>query len=117
MTSEMKKPCVADFKASAFALTQALQIGCKLFEDTANKNKKAKMQAYASATTADHFGVIVSGLKCFDPETSTFLKFPKKYGTIGEYFDEKTRICIDGVYTATRCSPILRRRSWYPYSP
>jgi hypothetical protein len=24
--------------------------------------------------------VIVSGLKTFDPETSTFLKFPKKYG-------------------------------------
>jgi hypothetical protein len=56
------------------------KIGCKLFEDSAAKNKKAKMQAYSSATTADHFGVIVSGLKTLDPETSTYLKFPKKYG-------------------------------------
>jgi hypothetical protein len=68
LTHGMDMACVADFK-----------IGCKLFEDSAAKNKKAKMQAYSSATTADAFGVIVSGLKTFDPETSTFLKFPKKY--------------------------------------
>jgi hypothetical protein len=36
MTFGMEKACVADFK-----------IGCKLFEDSAAKNKKAKMQAYS----------------------------------------------------------------------
>ncbi|KAI9208646.1 uncharacterized protein BJ171DRAFT_489577 [Polychytrium aggregatum] len=68
-TSTFTKPCTIDIK-----------IGTQLYENDASLLKKVRMSVRSMVTTVEATGMLLCGMKIYDPPSGHYLKFPKSYG-------------------------------------
>ncbi|KAI8070321.1 hypothetical protein BC940DRAFT_345460 [Gongronella butleri] len=69
IVSGFTRPCIIDIK-----------LGFRIYEDSADDAKKAKMIKNARGTTIESLGLRISGMKVYHPHDHAYILYPKQYG-------------------------------------